>query len=287
VDYRALADEVWQCELAAHRQIIEHEAAAARAATAPDLIHILADGQRSGAELYLERLAAGDGPRCTAIDAGPVEALVFSAQAVLLTYPLAAHIDAEGAAHVEYEHASILWLRRAGRWLMVWIHATPIQAPEGRLADAGACGRLVTVLDCAVEGEMESEDVADDLTLGERRWEAIAGELASVQNLTRHDTAAATTAAAAGLIGIAGDGSRYGRDAWLALVGDWRRTLTAADFGPMQVIVVSPSAMLVVYTLDTQGTYDGAPFTNREALSSLWLRRQGQWQNIFVQATLR
>ena len=54
----------------------------------------------------------------------------------------------------------------------------------------------------------------------------------------------------------------------------------------MQVIAVTPAVMLVVYTLDMQGAYDGAPYISRQAISSLWLRRQARWQNIFIQATL-
>ena len=54
----------------------------------------------------------------------------------------------------------------------------------------------------------------------------------------------------------------------------------------MQVLAVTADAMLIVYTMRTRGTYDGNPFTNAEALSALWLRRKGSWQNAFLHATI-
>ena len=118
-----------------------------------------------------------------------------------------------------------------------------------------------------------------------RKEEAIACEQAAVDILRRHDTTAALAAVRPDAVLVEADGSRQGRAAWLALVGDSRRTLGATHCGTREVITVSPAAMVVVYTMESLGDYAGVPFHLAEALSALWVWRGGVWECAFMQVT--
>jgi len=280
MDVQAVVDEVWSCELAANECMLRGDVEGTRALTSPDLIHFLVDGSRGDLERLLGFVAGARSQGFTAITPGPVEAIVLAKDAVLLTYPIRATLGKIGVSRFEYEHASILWLRRDLGWQTAWIHATPLVDGKDRFPVRDSAGHFVSI-----QVRTGDEASAPYVTAAERKWEAINAERAAVDAFIRHDVVAAEAATAADAIIIEVDGSRRERSSWLALVGDWRRTLESPDYGPMQVIAVTNRAMLVAYTMRTQGAYDGKPFANAEALSALWLRQQGMWFNVFSQAT--
>ncbi|MFN8465725.1 MAG: DUF4440 domain-containing protein [Caldilineaceae bacterium] len=280
MDTQALVDEVWSCELAANECMLRGDVAGTRALTSPDLIHFLVDGSRGDLERLLGYVAAARSQGLTAIKPGRVEAIVLAQDAVLLTYPLRATLVNMGVLRFEYEHASVLWLRRDLIWHTAWIHASPLADGESRFAAGDSSGHIISI-----QERIDGESGAPYVTAAERTWEAINAERAAVDAFVHHDLAAAEAATAVDAIIIEVDGSRRERSSWLSLVGDWHRTLEAPDYGPMQVIAVTNRAMLVAYTMRTRGTYDGKLFTNAEALSALWLRQQGTWLNVFSQAS--
>jgi len=282
MDYQAIVDEIWQRELASHTYILGGDVEAARADTPSDLIHIAVNGQRWGSEDYLSMIAGIEGMQHKSILAGGMEVLILSSRAILITYPMAVQLLVDGIEQKSYEQASILWMKREDNWQTVFIHATAIARPELRFADASERGRVVSVLPL----DINDDESVEELTLAERKWEVIACERAAVDQLRRHDVQAATSTTSANLLLIETDGSRQGRAGWLQLVGDWKRIVNDITFGPMQVINVTPSAMLVVYAMETTGTYDGQPFTLAESLSALWVRQDGGWQCVFSQGTV-
>ena len=277
-----IATIVWQRELATHGYMLAGDVAAARADTAADLLHINVEGVCHGLDLFLEMVAAENGVRHLGVDAGPGEAIVLSPDAVLITCPLTAHLAVAGKAMTATEHASILWMRRAGDWQTVFIHATPLVDAAPRFADPAANGRLATVL-----AFTEDDRAISDAVIAERKAQAFACEQAAVESLRRHDLAAAMAAFHPDCIFVEFDGSRCGRDTWLALVGDRQRTLGATQIDLIDVIAVAPYAMLVVYTMTSSGDYAGAPFHLDEALSALWINQGTTWQCVFAQVTLR
>jgi len=282
MDSQAIVDEIRQRELASHAYILREDVEAARIDTPSDLIHIAVNGQRWGSEDYLSMIAGVAGMQHKSILAGGMEVLMLSSRAILITYPIAVQLLVGGREQKSYEQASILWVKRADNWQTVFIHATTIARPEPRFADASERGRVVSVLPL----DINDDEAVEELTLAERTWEVIACERAAVDQLRRHDVQAATSTTSADLLLIETDGSRQGRAGWLQLVGDWKRIVNDITFGPMQVITVTPSALLVVYTLATTGTYDGQPFTLTESLSALWVRQAGGWQCVFSQGTV-
>lgn len=279
---QSIASSVWQRELATHSYMLAGDVAAARVDTAADLLHINVEGVCHGLDEFLAMVAAENGVHHLRIDAGPGEAIVLSPDAVLITYPLTAHLAVAGKAVTATEHASILWMRRAGDWQTVFVHATLLVDAAPRFADAGANGRLATVL--AFTGD---DYAISDAVIAERKAQAFACEQAAVKSLRRHDVAAAAAAFHPDCIIVEFDGSRCGRDTWLGLVGDGQRTLGATQIVLIDVIAVAPHAMLVVYTMTSEGDYAGAPFHLDEALSALWVYQGNTWQCIFAQVTMR
>ena len=275
------ANVAWQRELATHSYMLGGDVDAARADTATDLLHINVEGMCHGLDGFLAMVASGNGVRHLGIDAGPGEAIVLSPDAVLISYGLTAHLAVADKAMAATEQASILWMRRAGDWQTVFIHATPLVDAAPRFADPGANGRLATVI--AFTGD---DHAFSDAVIAERKAQAFASEQAAVDSLRRHDVATAAAAIHPNCIVIESDGSRCGRDAWPALVGDRLRTLGATQIDLIDVIAVAPHAMLVVYTMTSEGDYAGAPFHLAEALSALWVCQGSTWQCVFTQVTL-
>jgi hypothetical protein len=130
-------------------------------------------------------------------------------------------------------------------------------------------------------------EAVDEATVAARKATAITLEKGAVDHFRRHDIEGARESTHEQCVLIETDGSRQGRAHWLALVGDERRTLQEPIFGAFEVLDITPEAMLVIYTMETHGSYDGAAFTNSEALSALWMQIDGRWQAVFMQATIR
>jgi hypothetical protein len=78
------------------------------------------------------------------------------------------------------------------------------------------------------------------------------------------------------------DGSYVERDAMLAGLMDEKLTVRPPDLGEIRVLMITPDAYMVTYPLNFNGVYDGTEFSNPRTVSSLWVKRGGQWQNIFL-----
>ena len=83
-------------------------------------------------------------------------------------------------------------------------------------------------------------------------------------------------------VGVAVDGSFVTREAMLAGLQDEKLTVHPPDLGEMRVLMITPDAYMVTYPLDFNGVYDGNEFSNPRTVSSLWVKRDGRWQNIFL-----
>ena len=279
MDYRAVAEGVWRQELAAQTYTLSGDVAAARAATAPDAIHLTVDGRVAGPEVYLNMVAGATCARHLSITAGPGEALVLSPAAVLVAYPVAATLLVNGAETLLHERAAVLWMKRDDVWQTVFIHATPLAAPASCFGDAN--GRLVDV--CVFDGDGV---FLDETTIAARKAAALACEQAAVDSLRRHDIETAMLSTHLNCVFNEANGSRHGRNTWLRLVRNRQRVLHTADFDLIDVVAIAPHAMLVVYTMTSDGDDAGAPFWLNEAVSALWVWCAGAWQCVFRQVTV-
>ncbi|MCB0149377.1 MAG: hypothetical protein KDE01_17225, partial [Caldilineaceae bacterium] len=63
---------------------------------------------------------------------------------------------------------------------------------------------------------------------------------------------------------------------------DEKLTVLPPDLGEIRVLMITPEAYMVTYPLNFNGSYDGAAFSNPRTVSSLWVKRDGKWQNIFL-----
>lgn len=255
--------------------------ATAHAEICPELLHIGVDGQRGGQAEYQARVAEAAHTGVVTIAEDAMETLVLGPAALLLTCPLCQRRRQGDRTMASCAQVSVLWMHQEDRWQTRFIHATTIQAPQEAVAEGIPNAPSGHILRFDAEAARE----VAELTLAERKWEAINCERAAVEQLRRHDVAGARAALHPECIIVATDGSRQGRDSWLVLVADGRRSVDDTVFGPMQVIAVTPVAMLVVYSLEKRGIYDGALFVEVESRAALWLRWTGGWQCVFVQAT--
>ena len=82
--------------------------------------------------------------------------------------------------------------------------------------------------------------------------------------------------------GVGVDGSYTERDAMLAGLQDEKLSVLPPDLGEMRVLMITPDAYMVTYPLNFNGSYDGKKFSNPRTVSSLWVKRNGKWQNIFL-----
>jgi hypothetical protein len=115
--------------------------------------------------------------------------------------------------------------------------------------------------------------------------EVIAIEFATFDHLRTHDVEAARAETAEDFISIDTTGLRTGREEWLALVADEKQTLDEPLRDNLEVLVISPEAVLVMYTLAMHGAYAGEEFSTKIYLSALWQKRDGIWQSTFLQTS--
>ncbi|MBP9072085.1 MAG: DUF4440 domain-containing protein [Caldilineaceae bacterium] len=83
------------------------------------------------------------------------------------------------------------------------------------------------------------------------------------------------------------DGAYIERDDALAGLADPMLVVHAPNLGEMRVLVVAPNAYMVTYQLTFNGSYDGFEFRNPRTVASLWVKDDGEWQNLFLVDQLR
>jgi len=83
------------------------------------------------------------------------------------------------------------------------------------------------------------------------------------------------------------DGAYIERNVMLAGLMDEKLVVRKPDLGEMRVEMITPDAYMVTYPLFFNGSYDGADFSNPRTVASLWVLRNGKWQNLFLVEQIR
>ncbi len=115
----------------------------------------------------------------------------------------------------------------------------------------------------------------------------LAAEIKTFDDLIVHDVEATRAEIAEDFIWINADGEYLGREDLLAVVGDMALTFKQPVRDDVEVQILGPETVMVVYTLEFWGSYDGDPFTGNEYTTSIWQLRDGIWLNTFLQSTSR
>lgn len=136
--------------------------------------------------------------------------------------------------------------------------------------------RSPTVLPASGEQDTASHE--------ELQAKIIAMEFATFDHLRQHDIAAVEAEISADYLWIDATGIKQRAD-YLAVVADEKLQFGEPERGEVEVRILSPTAVLVMYPMTTHGSYDGEVFTGHEYLSSLWMKRAGKWQNVFLQSS--
>lgn len=65
--------------------------------------------------------------------------------------------------------------------------------------------------------------------------------------------------------------------------------LTVTDYAPTDFKIrnLAPNMIQLIFKVTVSGTFKGKAFQNHNYASSLWLKRDGRWQNVFFQETAR
>lgn len=112
--------------------------------------------------------------------------------------------------------------------------------------------------------------------------EAVEHELGMFDLYINRDWATLDAETGPDYFGVGVDGSYTERDAMLAGLQDEKLTVLPPDLGTIRVLMITPDAYMVTYPLNFNGIYDGSAFSNPRTVSSLWVKREGRWQNIFL-----
>ncbi|MFN8444159.1 MAG: hypothetical protein U0175_25480 [Caldilineaceae bacterium] len=112
--------------------------------------------------------------------------------------------------------------------------------------------------------------------------EAIQHELGTFDLYINQDWETLDKETGADYFGVAIDGSYTERDVMMMGLQDEKLRVLPPDLGEIRVQMITPYAYLVVYPLNFNGTYGGNAFSNARTVSSLWVKREGKWQNIFL-----
>ena len=73
----------------------------------------------------------------------------------------------------------------------------------------------------------------------------------------------------------------------LAGLKDDKLVVRKPDLGELRVEMITPDAYMVTYPLFFNGSYDGKEFSNPRTVASLWVWRDGKWQNRFLVDQIR
>jgi hypothetical protein len=65
--------------------------------------------------------------------------------------------------------------------------------------------------------------------------------------------------------------------------------LTVTDYAPTDFKIrnLAPNTIQLIFKVTVTGTFKGKAFQNHNYASSLWMKRDGRWQNVFFQETAR
>ena len=65
--------------------------------------------------------------------------------------------------------------------------------------------------------------------------------------------------------------------------------LTLIDYAPSEFKIrkLAPNMIQLIFKVTVTGTFKGSSFQNHNYASSLWMKRDGAWQNVFFQETAR
>jgi hypothetical protein len=121
-----------------------------------------------------------------------------------------------------------------------------------------------------------------DAWIEQMKKEAVQHELGTFDLYINRDWKTLDAWTAPEYYGVGVDGSYTERDAMMAGLADEKLAVQPPDLGAIRVTMISPDAYMVTYSLNFNGSYDGQDFSNPRTVSSLWVRRDGQWQNIFL-----
>lgn len=63
--------------------------------------------------------------------------------------------------------------------------------------------------------------------------------------------------------------------------------LTLTDYSPTDFTIrnYAPNMVQLIFKVTVTGTFKGHAFQNHNYASSIWMKRDGQWQNVFFQET--
>ena len=126
-----------------------------------------------------------------------------------------------------------------------------------------------------------------DALIEQRKAEALAQELNTFDLMIAQDWEGYDAVTDPNFYQIGSDGAYIERDAMLAGLMDEKLVVRAPDLGEMRVEMISPSAYMVTYPLVFNGSYDGQDFANPRTVASLWVLRDGKWQNLFLVDQIR
>lgn len=126
-----------------------------------------------------------------------------------------------------------------------------------------------------------------DAWIEQRKAEALAQELNTFDLMIAQDWKGYDAITDPSFYQIGPDGAYIERDAMLAGLMDEKLVVRAPELGEMRVEMVSPNAYMVTYPLFFNGSYDGTDFSNPRTVASLWVLRDGKWQNLFLVEQIR
>ena len=65
--------------------------------------------------------------------------------------------------------------------------------------------------------------------------------------------------------------------------------LTVTDYAPTDFKIrnLAPNTIQLIFKVTVTGTFKGKAFQNHNYASSLWIKRDARWQNVFFQETSR
>ena len=126
-----------------------------------------------------------------------------------------------------------------------------------------------------------------EATIEQMKTEARQQELATFDMMIKRDWDTYEAVTDPNFYQIASDGSTIERDAAIAGVKDEKLVVRKPDLGEMRVEMIAPDAYMVTYQLNFNGSYDGKDFSNPRTVGSIWVKRGGKWQNIFLLDQIR
>jgi hypothetical protein len=118
--------------------------------------------------------------------------------------------------------------------------------------------------------------------LEDRKAEAVKHELGTFDLYMNKDWATLDRETGPDYYGVGVDGSYSERADMMTGIADEKLEVLPPDLGDIRVLMITPDAYMVTYPLNFNGIYDGNKFSNPRTVSSLWVKRGDQWQNIFL-----